>query len=200
MMGEKKFQKSQSGPPSPLVSEELRPAVTTPIDSPLNVGALLSNRLTNLIVIPGEERDPGWPLRTYPLNPMDCPKLSIVTTSSINTPNECKPTNNNTYDDPITTSKHFSTSTHSSYSKYFDNSPPHTTLEHMAVQSPPLPTPLYTPIDTPMPSPICSLDGESVVDGEDDPSKWTVREMPLDAVKVESQQQQQAQHIHTTTL
>ena len=126
-----------SGPPSPLVSDELRPvAPTTPIiDSPQTMAAALMKRLTNLILIPGEERDLGWPLRDYPLNASDCAKLSIVTTSSINTPNtdwryvNNNNNNNNTETPAITTNKHLSSttsSTHSSYStttnnKYFEH-------------------------------------------------------------------------------
>jgi len=206
-----------SGPPSPLVSDELRPVCpTTPIDSPQTLAALLTNRLTNLILVPGDERDLAWPLRSYPLNPADCAKLSIVTTSSINTPNEWRTTNNT--ETITTTNKHLAsttTSTHSSlHSKYFESTTnsstppvtttsPHRTFQHTTFDdTPPLPTPLYTPVDTPMPSPLspdCEhLDGEGIgEDGVVDPSKWTVKERALEAVAVETGQVEVQQMPHS---
>jgi len=188
-----------SGPPSPLVSDELRPvAPSTPVDSPLTVAALLTNRLTNLVLVPGEERDSGWSLRSYPLNPADCAKLSIVTTSSVNTPIDWKTTNNT---DTITTNMHFASatmSTYSTYSKYFEsttnNTPlisisPHRTYQHStAEETLTLPTPLYTPVDTPMPSPL-SPDCETLLNGDGtalEPTSWTVKERPSESVTVDT--------------
>ena len=212
-----------SGPPSPLVSDELRSnnAGTPSIDSPLTVSStLLSNRLTNLIVIPDEERYPGWTLRKYPLNAVDCANLSIVTASSINTPNhDWKPTNNS---DPITTCKQLPSetiSTHSSQSQcsettnttsnYHDSNNiddnddddgahsltaiSDTTLRHIPMQCSPLPTPLYTPMDTPMPSPSCSLDTATTSDCDDESTanKWTITEDALGSLVEQMEEQQQ---------
>ena len=214
-----------SGPPSPLVSDELRPVgPTTPIDSPQTMAALLTNRLTNLILVPGDERNLAWPLRSYPLNSSDCAKLSIVTTSCINTPNEWRSCDNT--ETMTTTNRHFASTTSSTHSplhsKYYESTtnstPPiptspiptspqrtfhlstfqHTTFED--TQS--LPTPLYTPVDTPMPSPLspdCDyLDGDGTgEDGFVDPSKWTVKESALEAVTVETGQVELQQISHT---
>jgi len=124
-----------SGPPSPLVCDEPRPnnnnnhshhnnnnhsAVTPSVDSPLTVAAsLLSNRLTNLIVVPDDERHPGWTLRKYPLNSADCANLKIVTVSSINTPNHEWTATDNTSNNnaPITTTcRHLATETTNTHS------------------------------------------------------------------------------------
>jgi len=188
-----------SGPPSPLVSDEIRPvAPSTPIDSPLTVAALLTNRLTNLILVPGEERDSGWPLRAYPLNSVDCAKLSVVTASSVNTPNHWK-----TICDigTITTNIHFAsatTSTYSSYSNYFESTTnnsltvstsPHRPYHHFASEETlPLPTPLYSPVETPMPSPL-SWGCETLFDGDvtvHDPNKWNVKEGTMESVTVDT--------------
>ena len=161
-----------SGPPSPLINEDFRPNINTPIDSPIIYSSTTHSRIVNVTVVPEEEREPGWWARTYPLDQSDCKNLCIVTSPESSS---C---------DTLTTTKPFPAFSNTDSSKCLISSKyPDSSTSTIVLDSPretPLQTPVHTPIQTPMPSPLGSPDGTpSDIDGTEhsNPDNWTVKVM-----------------------